>query len=88
MSPWVSPEPWSCDVCPVVGYGGKPAKDAHITARHIPEPLGRRTALGPIVPEGVDAADVRAWARANGWDIGNRGRLPQGAIDGYMARQP
>ena len=79
---WVTPEPWSCDVCPVVGYGGKPAKDAHITARHIPEPLGRRTALGPIVPE--RGHQQRAGTPPPGPAL----RLPQGAIDGYMARQP
>lgn len=40
---------------------------------------------GSIVPEGINSKLVRSWARANGWPLlGDRGRLPQQAIDQYM----
>ena len=40
---------------------------------------------GSVVPEGINPKLVRAWARGNGWPLlGDRGRLPQDAIDQYM----
>lgn len=86
MSGWSSPDPWACDVCPESGLGGKAAKDAHIDAEHIARP---RRLPGPVVPPGIPARQVRAWAKANGWPgLGQRGRLPQDAIDAYVSSHP
>jgi len=37
-------------------------------------------------PKGVNSADVRAWAIANGWPelAGRNGRLPKNAIEQYV----
>ena len=34
---------------------------------------------------GPSAADVRAWAQANGYDVPERGRIPQNLKDAYEA---
>lgn len=53
-------------------------------------PAGTRTTVptAPAAPEDpagrpVDAAAVRRWARANGWAVGDRGRLPQDVVKAY-----
>lgn len=33
----------------------------------------------------ANQADVRAWARANGFDVADRGRLPSIVLDAYRA---
>jgi len=33
-----------------------------------------------------DVAAVRAWARSNGYDVGDRGRVPRTVWDAYAAR--
>lgn len=38
-----------------------------------------------VVPEGTKPADVRRWARAQGWVVGDRGRMPANVIDAYLA---
>lgn len=38
------------------------------------------------VPPGTATADVRAWGRANGWTVGDRGRMPAALVDAYMHR--
>lgn len=38
----------------------------------------------PIVP----ASEVRAWARANGWQVGVRGLLPGYVWTAYFAAHP
>jgi hypothetical protein len=52
----------------------------------------RRTARNAAAPTGggrrgrkraVDSADVRAWARANGHPVKNRGRVPAAVVDAY-----
>lgn len=40
----------------------------------------------PARPE-VNPAEVRAWARNNGFHVPDRGRLPQNVIDAYKAAQ-
>ena len=44
---------------------------------------------GPVVPAaaGQWAAAVRAWARANGYPVGDRGRLPAAVLEAYHAAQ-
>ena len=88
MSGWVSPDPWACDVCPAKGRGGRSGKDAHIIEHHMASPSNPKASKPAkgVVPEGVDPAAVRAWAKENGWpNLGCRGRLPQQAIDNFMA---
>lgn len=42
-------------------------------------------ARGSVVPDGINSRHVRAWAKAHGWPLlGDRGRLPQDAIDEYV----
>jgi DNA polymerase-3 subunit epsilon len=36
-------------------------------------------------PAGPSPALVRAWGRDNGWEVGQRGRLPAGLLDAYVA---
>lgn len=39
-----------------------------------------------VVPAGIDAAEVRAWAKMNGWwGLGKRGRLPACVTEDYIA---
>ena len=47
------------------------------------------TPRGPVVPAGIRPYMVRFWARENGWPtLGSNGRLPQAAIDAYVAAHP
>lgn len=46
--------------------------------------MDRKPALN-IVPQTINAADVRKWATANGWKVGDRGRFSQALIDAYIA---
>ena len=39
----------------------------------------------PELPEGVTPADVRAWGRDNGWEVGVRGRLNHDVLVAYLA---
>ena len=34
---------------------------------------------------GNDTSEVRAWARANGYEVNERGRIPAAIIDAYEA---
>lgn len=38
-------------------------------------------------PQAPDPAEVRDWARRNGWSIGTRGRIPQEVLTAYRAAQ-
>lgn len=80
MSTYITPEVFECAACGATGFGGKPALDEHITDTHaVPAP--------GVVPPGVDAKAVRAWALAHGWPhLGERGRLPQDAITAYVGQ--
>ena len=49
-----------------------PASPAAVGARSLP---AAHVSASPAV--------VRAWARANGWDVGERGRLPAEVTDAY-----
>lgn len=44
----------------------------------------RRSAATPIPPD-VDPNEVRAWARASGYEIGDRGRIRSDIIEAYVA---
>lgn len=84
---WTNPDPWHCYQCGADGLGGRPAFDAH-TDEHAPKPQPAPTRKpGSVVPTGLDSRDVRAYGVANGWKLGNRGRLPQALIDQYVAVQ-
>ncbi|HET7736889.1 MAG TPA: exonuclease domain-containing protein [Nocardioidaceae bacterium] len=43
-----------------------------------------RGASAPELPEGVTPADVRAWGRDNGWEVGVRGRLNHDLLEAYV----
>jgi DNA polymerase-3 subunit epsilon len=49
----------------------------------------RAVAVSPTAASGMVAgpspALVRAWGRDNGWEVGQRGRLPAGLLDAYLA---
>ena len=34
----------------------------------------------------VNLSDVRSWAKANGYDISDRGRIPAAVMDAYQAK--
>ncbi len=48
---------------------------------------GARAAAGRsgAAPDGPSAAEVRAWARENGWDVPERGRVAAEVRDAYTA---
>ncbi|NLT25522.1 MAG: Lsr2 family protein [Microbacteriaceae bacterium] len=47
---------------------------------------GTRTQLPTAGPK-RDLAAIRKWARANGHEVADRGRIPQAVIDAYEAAQ-
>jgi len=49
------------------------------------EAAGLRRRLGPYLAAGREQArqDIRAWARSNGYPVGDRGRLPQAVVAAY-----
>jgi DNA polymerase-3 subunit epsilon len=65
------------------------------TTAAVPRPRTASAPTSTASPEAVDVrslpaahvsaspAMVRAWARANGWDVGERGRLPAEVTDAY-----
>jgi DNA polymerase-3 subunit epsilon len=56
-----------------------PAKSAPA----VPRPRQHTSSPVNVAPAGVSPAAVRAWARANGYDVGERGRLPAEVFDAY-----
>jgi DNA polymerase-3 subunit epsilon len=48
------------------------------------------TSTGTVAGAGVgpSPATLRAWGRANGWVLGDRGRLPKELRDAYLAAHP
>jgi Lsr2 len=50
---------------------------------------GRRTSASssstPAAAGGASAADIRAWARENGWDVPERGRVSADVREAYAA---
>jgi len=101
MSVSVLGDDWTCS-CGAAGINGEAALLRHSNVMHGPmqlyplrpldgeEPHASAGAVrGPIVPEGVYSRLVRAWARENGWPLlGDRGRMPQEAIDAYVRTHP
>lgn len=69
-------ESWTANARPVAGRrrrGGAEGTD----------PAGGGTPNG----EGIDRAAVRQWARANGYEQSDRGRLAQSVVDAFLAAQ-
>ncbi len=58
-------------------------------ARKVPTSTGRRTARKAAAPAaaagGASAADVRIWARENGHQVPDRGRIPADIREAYDA---
>lgn len=46
--------------------------------------LANTQAHRTIVPQVTDPSAVRAWGRAHGWTLGDRGRLPADLITAYL----
>jgi Lsr2 len=46
---------------------------------------GRRAGRSARKPSAIDTVAVRAWARENGYDIKERGRVPADLVDKYQA---
>ncbi|MCG5434018.1 Lsr2 family protein [Mycobacterium sp. MYCO198283] len=46
---------------------------------------GRRQSSRPARAQRAVNADVREWARRNGYEVGVRGRLPDDVVDAYTA---
>ncbi|TKJ29882.1 hypothetical protein A6V29_19185 [Blastococcus sp. CCUG 61487] len=53
----------------------------------VPRPRQHTSAPANVAPAGSSPAAVRAWARANGYDVGERGRLPAEVFDAYRRAQ-
>lgn len=48
--------------------------------------VARRAANG-TAGSGLNLADVRAWAKANGLDVADKGRIPEEVMTKYVAAQ-
>ncbi len=46
---------------------------------------GRRRSGGGTAASGPSASEVRDWARANGWQVSDRGRIPAEVREAYAA---
>jgi hypothetical protein len=46
---------------------------------------GKRASGGSAEASGTSAADIRAWARENGWDVPERGRVSSDVREAYVA---
>ena len=46
---------------------------------------GRRSSSPTTADGGASAADIRAWARENGWDVPDRGRVSAEVREAYAA---
>ncbi|MEU1863619.1 Lsr2 family DNA-binding protein [Streptomyces gardneri] len=46
------------------------------------------TAPQPPTSTTADTNDIRAWARANGYDVPDRARLPVAILDAWKSRKP
>lgn len=46
---------------------------------------GRRSTGKSATKSGLDTSEVRAWARENGYDVNDRGRVAGHIIDAYLA---
>ena len=46
---------------------------------------GKRAAAPSSSGDGASAADIRAWARENGWDVPERGRVSAEVREAYAA---
>ena len=46
---------------------------------------GRRSQAASTSADGASAADIRAWARENGWDVPERGRVSAEVREAYAA---
>jgi hypothetical protein len=52
-------------------------------ARKVGGAARRSAARGPRKPSAIDTVAVRAWARENGYDIKERGRVPASVVAKY-----
>lgn len=64
-------EPWTARARPVRGRGRRPVQPAAAVS-------SRRRRSG-----GTDLTEVRDWARANGLEVSQRGRVPQRVLDAF-----
>ena len=49
-------------------------------------PAAKKKATGKRVARATDAAEVRAWAKQNGWKLPARGRIPTAVREAFAAR--
>lgn len=59
--------------------------DAARQIKHTPARGGARRSSGRTRSR-EDMAQIRAWATENGYEVADRGRLPQNVLDAYDAR--
>lgn len=71
-----------------VRYLGEPPPEPPKAPSRSAEDGGDQGAQGGSEPRSdVNPAEVRAWARNNGFSVPDRGRLPQNVIDAYRVAQ-
>jgi DNA polymerase-3 subunit epsilon len=61
------------------------AEPAATAATAATQPLADSSTAAINTTPGPSTALVRAWGRDSGWDVGQRGRLPAGLLDAYVA---
>ena len=55
------------------------------SARKVRAPAPAR-ARPAAAPQQVNLSEVRAWAKSNGYDISDRGRIPAAVMEAYQAK--
>lgn len=77
---------WECDDCRSIVRGGR-TKDHY--RWHEAELTPLEVVAAPLEIVGhVDYEEIRAWAKANGHAVADRGRIPNSAITAYGEAHP
>jgi len=63
----------------------RPRKSRASSSKRRPAKKAARARKGRRARKAVDTAAVREWARANGYAVGERGRIPASVVDAYAA---
>jgi hypothetical protein len=66
--------------------GGVPAQRRATRGTAAVAAVGAVGAAAATTPD-IDRAAVRTWARSNGFDVGDRGRIPADVVDAYRRAQ-
>ena len=80
---------WQLDLCSSHMAQARRSLAPLLRAAHArPQTASRsRTVDGSRRSRTADRAELRAWARSQGYDVRDRGRVPRAAVEAYEARR-